>query len=97
MARRVKCRGHEVREKGGDDSRLGDYFVFEHTVADADGGHETARVDFQVPGVTRTVEGNDDFFIGEVEFAEGDVGTVSPGAGVIRIECYCGRKYGISM
>lgn len=52
------------------------------------------RVDFKVPWLSRLLEVDDDFFIGEVELFEGDVGAVGVGAEVVGVEGYFGRHTG---
>ena len=80
--------GERVGDEGADDGGLGDDFVVEDPVGDFQAGDEAARVDLEVPGFAGAVERDDDFFVGDVEGAEGDLGTVGPGAEVVGIECY---------
>ena len=77
--------GEQVGDEGADDGGLGDDFVFEDPVGDFQAGDEAAGVDFEVPGFAGAVEGDDDFFVGDVEGAEGDLGTVGPGTEVVGI------------
>lgn len=46
----------------------------------------TYRVHFEVPGLARGVEVDDDFFVLQAQLLEGDVGAVSPGADVVCVE-----------
>lgn len=78
----------QVRDEGADDGGLGDDFVFEDPVGDFQAGDEAAWVDFEIPGFAGAVERDDDFIVGYVEGAEGDLGTVSPGAEVVGVEGY---------
>ena len=78
----------QVGEEGADDGGLGDDFVFEDPVGDFQAGDEPPRVDLEVPGFAGAVERDDDFFVGDVEGAEGDLGAVGPGAEVVGIEGY---------
>ena len=80
--------GEEVGDEGADDGGLGDDFVVEDAVGDFQAGDEAARVDFEVPGLAGAVERDDDFFVGDVEGAEGDLGTVGPGTKVVGVEGY---------
>ena len=93
--RRVTCRpegggGEEFRDEGADDRGLGHDLIFEDAVTDFDAGHETAGIDLEVPGFAGAIERDDDFFVGDVESAKGDVGTVGPGTGVVGVEGYWG-------
>lgn len=50
------------------------------------GGWTTYWVHFEVPVFTRLLEVDDDFFIGKLEFLEGDVSAVGIWAGVVCVE-----------
>lgn len=89
MACGPKCRGGvEVGDEGGNDSGFGYYLVFEDAIADFEAGDEATGVDFQIPGVAWAVEWDDDFFVGNIENAKGNVGAVSPRAAMIGVEGY---------
>ncbi len=55
------------------------------------GDGEANGVDLQIPFLARTVEVDDDFFKGQLEFFEGDVSAVGPGAAVVGVEGDFGR------
>lgn len=44
------------------------------------------RVHFEVPGLARGVEVDDDLLVLQAQLLEGDVGAVSPGADVVCVE-----------
>ena len=51
---------------------------------------ETARFDVEVPLGPRGFEVDDDFFVGEVQLVEVDVGALGEGAAVVGVEGYLG-------
>ncbi len=73
VGRRQQRRRVGVSEILGHDGRLEDDFV-----VDLEGRHEPARVDLEVPRVTRAVERDDDLLKGDLELRQGDVGAVGP-------------------
>ena len=91
MACRPKGRGWvEISNEGADDCRLDYYLVFEDAVADFEARDETAGVNLEVPRLPWAVEGDDDFFVRDVEGSEGYMCPVSPGAAMVGVEGYWG-------
>ena len=81
-------RRQKLRDEGTDDGRFCHYLIFEDAIADLEAGNESARVDVEIPGLPGPVEGNYDFFEWKPKGAEGDVGTMSPGTGMIGVQGY---------
>lgn len=89
MACWPKCRRRiEISNEGADNSGLDYYLVFEDAVADLEARDKTAGIDLEVPRLPWAVEGDDDFFVRNIEDAEGYVSSVSPGATMIGVEGY---------
>ena len=81
-------RREKLSDEGTDNGGFSHYLVFEDAITDLEAGNESAGIDFEIPRLAGPVEGNDNFFELKPKSAEGDVGTMSPGADMIGVECY---------
>ena len=53
------------------------------------------RVDLQIPILSRLVEVNDDFFVGDLQLGQKDVNSLSKGTGMVSVEGdLCGAAIG---
>lgn len=55
------------------------------------GGEDAHRVDLQVPVRARSIQVNNDFFVGKIEFFQDDVSALSPRTAVVGVQGYLRR------